>query len=148
MQDPVLDAALGIVRDHDVDTGYLRSADGALDRTGGDQLMQAALGPLCQGVIAAQRGLDVGIDEEDPLARIGEKSGQVGGQRGFADTALGGTDGQDYQGLLLGSIAGDRPGSRVRFAHVRLQQGLSVGHNIHRPGLSSDSERDQAGGFV
>jgi hypothetical protein len=78
----------------------------------------------------------------------GEKPGQADSQRNLADAALGGTDGQNNQSLLLGSIAGDRPGSRFRCAHVRFHEGLSIGYNVHRPDPSSVAGADQADCFV
>ena len=40
VQDPVLDTAFRVVRDDDIEPGDARTADGAVDAAGGDELMQ------------------------------------------------------------------------------------------------------------
>ena len=39
--------------------------------------------------------VDVGVDQSDALSELGERDGQVDGDRGFADPALTGSDGDD-----------------------------------------------------
>jgi hypothetical protein len=89
MQYPVLDTAFRVVGDDNIEAGDLRTADRAVDAAGGDELQQATVGLLCQRVVAAQGRLDIGVDQQDLLACVGEKSGQIGGEGGFLHTALG-----------------------------------------------------------
>lgn len=41
-------------------------------------------------MVLGEGGLDIGVDEEDARAHVGEQAAEGGGERGLADPALGG----------------------------------------------------------
>jgi hypothetical protein len=55
--------------------------------------------------------VDIGVNEADTLAELGEGDGEVDGNGGFADAALAGADGDDVADA--GERCGSRRGGRV-----------------------------------
>ena len=62
--------------------------------------------------------VDIGVDEADALAELGESNGEIDGDGGFADSAFAGTDGDDF---------GDAGQSHGRGHGMGMSHGLLLG---------------------
>ncbi len=89
----------GAAHDHGLVAGRDEADGDELDAVGGDGLHEVVGddGGLAGG---AEHGgdvgaVDVGVDEADAVAELGERDGEIDGDGGFADAAFAGADGDD-----------------------------------------------------